>query len=218
MTQLKRNQKPDAVTKDAQWKRLYIVGGVAALMLAVLFLAGIIDLITTDARTGTIHQNNFIVLLFKLHAGFSEVQEESLMGLNLLDIAILAFFGTMSLALYPVLKRVNKIWAMVAMCLPFLGLGLFILTHDIGRSGILGAGLIIAVIMLWSDTFSKKVAYIGILANISLLVGDIGTAFSYSIILAIFIGIGYVLFIIWCALIGWRLLQLGLVEFRRNGS
>jgi hypothetical protein len=157
-------------------------------------------------------QDNFLVLLFKLHAGFSGNQMESLMGLNLLDIAILAFFGIMSLALYPALRRVNKAWAIIAVCLPFVGLGLFILTHDIGRSGILGAGLIIAVIMLRSDIFSKATAYVGMLAYISLLVGDIGTAFSYSIILATFIGLGYVSSIVWYVLIGLRLFQLGLSE------
>jgi hypothetical protein len=142
MSQLKLNQGPDAGIADSRWKSLYRVGGAAALTVAVLFLIAIIDLITADIQTGTIFQNNFLVLIFKLHAGFSGVQEESLQGLNLLDITIVALIGTMSLTLYPALKRVNKAWAIVALSLPFIGLGLFIITKDTGRSGIIAAGLI----------------------------------------------------------------------------
>jgi len=126
-----------------------------------------------------------------------------------LDIAVLVLVGVMIISLYPVLKRVNKIWAIVAMCLPILGLGIYILTHDIGRSGVLGAGLISAAVMLRSATFRKDADYVGLLANILLLVGDIGTAFTYSRTLAIIMGIGYVLFMVWCVLISWRLFQLG---------
>ena len=204
-----QNQVPDAEIADSRWISLYRVGGAAALMVAVLFLIAIIDLVTADLRTGTIFQNNFLVLIFKLHAGFSGVQEESLEGLNLLDMTIVALVGAMSLALYPALKRVNTAWAVVAMSLPFIGLGLFIITKDTGRSGIIAAGLIIAVIMLRSDIFSKSTAYTGILANVFLLVGDGGTAFSYSNIFAIIMSMGYVLFMIWCILIGRRLFQLG---------
>jgi hypothetical protein len=209
MPQLKLDQGPGAEIADSRWKSLYRVGGAAALIVAVLFLIAISDLITADIQTGTIFQNNFLVLIFKLHAGFSGVQEESLEGRNLLDMTIVALVGTMSLALYPALKRVNKDWAIVATSLPFIGLALFIITHEIGRSGIIAAGLINAVIMLRSDIFSKRTAFVGILANVFLLVGDVGTAFSYSNIFAISMSIGYALFLIWCILIGRRLFHLG---------
>ena len=118
----------------------------------------------------------------------------------------------MSLALYPALKRVNIIWAIIATSLPFIGLGLFIVPHNIGRSGIIAAGLIISVIMLRSSIFSKGAACVGITANISLLVGDIGTAFTYSSILAIIMSIGYVLFAVWCILIATKLFNAATVK------
>jgi hypothetical protein len=178
-------------------------------MVAVLFLAALLDLITADIRAGTIFQNNFLVLIFKLHAGFSGIQEQALDGLNLLDIGILVLVGVMSLALYPALKRVNKAWALVAVSLPFIGLVLFIITHGVGRSGMIAACLTSAVIMLRSDNFSKKTAYIGILANGFLLIGDIGTALSYSKLFAVMIGMGYMLFVAWCTLNAMGLFQLG---------
>jgi hypothetical protein len=97
------------------------------------------------------------------------------------------------LALFPYLSRVNKLWAIIASILHFLGLVLFIITSGIGRSGILASGLLSAVLMRQSDRFSKGIAYSGILANALLLIGDVGIGFSRSGILAVIMGCGYVL-------------------------
>jgi len=182
-------------------KRLQIIGGIAAIFSAFLLAAAIIP----------VFQDNFLVLIIKLHTGVNGVQEGSLEGINFLDFSILVLVGTMFLTLYPILKSVYKIWATIAVALPFIGLVLYLLTEDIGRSGILAAGLIIAVMMLRSPSFSKGTAFLGILANGCLLIGDIGIAYSYGKILAIFMAVGYVLVLIWYSLIGWKLFQL------RNG-
>ena len=113
------------------------------------------------------------------------------------------------LALYPILKQTSKAWAIIATGLPFVGLMLYILTQDIGRSGILAAGLVIAFMMLKSNSFSKGIAYLGILANGCLLIGDIGIAYGYGKILALFVGLGYSALILWFGLISWRFFQLG---------
>jgi len=213
------NQVTDAETADAAWKGLYRVGAAAALIVLVLFLIGIIGIITVGLQPNTTNgwftqlQNNWLVVLFKLNAGFSGVQTDLLNVLNLLDIVIMALFCIMFLALYGALRHTNKIWSLIAASLPFLGILVFLITSTAGRSALLIGGLIISVVMLQSSIFSKVTAYVGILASVLLFfAGDIATAiFSSSNIIAVLIGAGYVLWMIWFFLIASRLFQL------RNG-
>ena len=197
-----------SVDVDSRWEYIQRLGGVAAFILAALLLVAIV-LIAAGIQTGTIFHENFLVLIFKLHAGFNGVLEDSLDRLSLLDIAIMTLVSVVSLALYPILKRVNKVWSIVMVSLPIIGLLLFILTHGIGRSGIIAAGLIISILMLRSEIFRVRTAYLGILGNIALLVSDVGTAFTYSVIFAIILGIGYVLSTMWYILVGLRLIKPG---------
>ena len=219
MPQSKPNQVTYIETADSRWNWLYKIGGLAALIVFVLFLIGIIGVIAVGRQPATANdwstpfQNNWLVVLFKLNAGFSGVQPDLLHVLNLLDIVIMALFGTMFLALYVALRRTNKVWSVVATSLPFLGIAIFLITSTAGRSGLLVGGLIISAVMLQSRIrgFSKVSAYVGIVASVLLFfAGDIGTAiFSTSNIIAILIGIGYVLWMIWFCLIARRLFQLG---------
>jgi len=205
------------------WNWLYRIGGAAAIIIFVLFLIGIIGVISVGSQPATTNdwftalQNNWLVVLFKLNAGFSGVQVDFLNVINLMDIVIMALFGVMLLALYVALRHKSKIWSLVAASLPFLGIAVFLITSTAGRSGLLVGGLIISAIMLPSSHFSKASAYVGMLAGALLFfAGDLGTAiFSSSIIIAILIGIGYVLWMIWFYLIGRRLLELG---YRKPGG
>ena len=211
------NQATDVETADARWNWLYKVGGAAALIVFVLFLIGMIGIITVSPQPATTNgwltpfQNNWLVVLFKLNVGFSGVQPDLLNVLNLLDIVIMALVGTMFLALYVALRRASRIWSLVATSLPFLGIPVLLITSTAGRSGLLLGGLIISAVMLRSNSFSRASAYVGMVASALLFfAGDLGTAiFSSSNIIAIFIGIGYVLWMIWFFLIGRRLFQLG---------
>jgi hypothetical protein len=210
----------DAETADSQWNWLYKIGGVVALVVLVLFLIGIMGIVgalTAGSQPATangwftLFQDNWLVVLFKLNAGFNRVQSDSLRVLNLLDMVIMALFGVMFLALYVALRRTSKIWSLVAVSLPFLGIAVFLITSTAGRSGLLLGGLIFSTVMLRCNSFNRVSAYVGIVASALLFfAGDIGTAiFSSSNIIAILIGIGYVLWMIWFFLIGQRLLQLG---------
>jgi len=182
-----------------------------------LFLIGIVGIITVDRQPTAANgwltpiQDNWLVVLFKLNAGFSGVQPDLLQVVNLLDIVIMALFGTMFLALYVALRRTSRTWSVVAASLPFLGIAIFLITNTAGRSGLLVGGLIISAVMLRSDVFSKVSAYVGMVASAVLFfAGDIGSAiFSSSNLIAILIGIGYVLWMIWFCLIARKLFQLG---------
>jgi hypothetical protein len=184
----------------------------------MLFLIAMMSLITAGPGPGAINgwlslfQNNWLVVLYKLNAGFDGVQFDLLYGLNPLDITIMALVATVYLGLCAALWRTSRIWSIIAAVMPFLGIGVFMATRIAGRSGVMGAGLVISFVMLQSRgrVFSKVIAFVGILASVLLLAGDVGTsANSHSNLIAILIGIGYVLLMTWFFLIGRRLFQLG---------
>ncbi|MFW9788744.1 MAG: hypothetical protein ACFFE1_13775, partial [Candidatus Thorarchaeota archaeon] len=156
-------------------------------------------------------QNNWLVVLFKLNAGFSGVQQDLLMTIDLLDIVIMILVGIVFIPLYAVLRNTSRIWSLIAALLPFVGIPIFLVTATAGRSNLLIGGLIISVIMLRSNIFSKVTSYIGIVASSLLFfTGDIATAiFTSSSIVAMFIAVGYVLWMTWFLLIAQRIFQLG---------
>ncbi|MFZ5515279.1 MAG: hypothetical protein ACOY90_01490 [Candidatus Zhuqueibacterota bacterium] len=121
----------------------------------------------------------------------------------------MALVAIMYFGLYVVLKRTSRIWSIVAAVIPFLGMALFIVTKLAGRSGVMGAGVVISFVMLQSNIFGKVIAFVGVLGSVLLLVGDFGTtANSPSTVVAILVGIGYVLMMTWFFLIARRLFQL----------
>lgn len=211
------NQVSDAETAEIVWKRFYRIGVVAALSIVALLLIGIIGIISSSLQSTTNNdwfaqiQNNWLVVLFKLNAGFSGVQQDLLMTIDLLDIVIMILVGIVFIPLYAVLRNTSRIWSLIAALLPFVGIPIFLVTATAGRSNLLIGGLIISVIMLRSNIFSKVTSYIGIVASSLLFfTGDIATAiFTSSSIVAMFIAVGYVLWMTWFLLIAQRIFQLG---------
>jgi len=209
------HQVPHAKVKEFHWSWLYKVSGAAALLAGALLLVAAIDLMMAGLKPGanngwlSLFQDNWLVLIFKMHAGLGEVEANLLHVPNLLDIAILALVGTMCLGLHAALKGTSKIWSLVALALPFIGIILFTTTKLSGRSSVMGAGLIISLVMLRNNTFNKVTAYMGILANVLLLGGDFSVGIPHSNLISTLFGIGYVLLTVWFFLLGRRLLQLG---------
>jgi hypothetical protein len=206
----------NAETTDSNRKGLFNVSSVAALLVGTLLLVAMIGLITVVLRPGTTNgglsllENNWLVVLFKLNAGFSGIHFDLLHGLNLVDVAILMLVATTYLGLYAALRHTGKLWSLIAVIQPFLGIVLFMVTQQLGRSAVMGAGLVISLVMLRNNIFSKVIAFVGILASVLLLVGDFSTtASSHSTILAVLTGIGYVILMIWFFLVAQRLWQLG---------
>ena len=204
----------DAETEDSAWRALYRTGGTAALIAGVLALIAGINLIITVLQPSTINSwlslfgNNWIVLLFRLYAGVNGVRLDQLYVLNLYDIVIMALVATTFLGLYAALRRASKIWSIIALVQPFLGIIIFVATNSAGRCGVMSAVLVISFVMLRSNTFNNATAYVGILVGVFLLVGDFSGSIGRSSIIATIIGIGYVLLISWFFLVGRRLFQL----------
>jgi hypothetical protein len=209
------NQVGDNLDIDSRWRSLYKVTGTAALMAGVLLLIGMPSPITAFLPSGGTSswlpalQDNWLIVIFKLHAGFNGAQIGLLKVPSLLDIGILALVGIMYLGLYGALRRTSRIWSLVAAMQPFLGIVLFMATNSAGRSAAMGAGLVISLVMLRSGIFNRSIAYLGIAASVFLLIGDFSAGIPPSAIIAILFGMAYVLFIVWLFLIGQRLFQLG---------
>ncbi len=203
---MERSHNPSAA--NSRLHGIYIISGVSALALGMLFLLAMLSLIAVDLHSGI--TNNWLITLFKLNAGFEEIQFDQLYGPNLLDITLMALVVVVYLGLYVALKRTSRLWSMIAAIIPLLGIVIFIVTKLAGRSGVMGAGIVISLVMLRSNAFSKVIAFLGILANVLLLVGDFGTAAtSPSTPVAIAIGIGYVLLLVWFFLIARQFFRLG---------
>ena len=163
----------------------------------------------TTSSLLTLFQNNWLVVIFKLHAGFNGIESNLLYELKLLDIVIMAFVATTCLGLYVALRRTSKIWSAIAAVQPIVGIVLFIATKTAGRSAVMGAELVISAVMLRTTLFNKLTAFLGMLSSVLLLVGDFSVGITHSYVIAILTGIGYVLLMTWFFLIARRLFQLG---------
>ena len=208
------NQVTDDKTVRPRWSWLYKISGAAALLAGVLLSIGAIQLIAAILQPGaqnvwsSLLGDNWLVLIFKLHAEFSDALAELLHRLNLLDMVFLAIVGLICLSLSTVFGKARKVWSLIACALSIMGLILFITTKTAGRSSVMLAVLIISLVMLGNELFSKVIVYAGILAGIFLLVGDISVGVQSDMITILF-GIGYVLLLAWFFLIAQVFFRLG---------
>jgi hypothetical protein len=193
---------------------LFRIGGVAALIVGMFLLIAMLRLIAPGLQPNTItgwlspFQNNWLIVIFKLHAEFSGIQADSLHGLNPVDIVILALVSILCLSLSAAFGKARKIWTLVAFTLSLMAIVLFIATQIAGRSTIMLAVLIISFVMLGNKSFTKRTIYSGIFASIFLFIGDL-TVGVHSRIITILFGIGYVLLMTWLFLTAERLFRLG---------
>jgi hypothetical protein len=195
MSQLKQNHVTDAETADSRWKGLYKVGGVAALIIAVLLLCEIIVFSVWP-------QPDTVMGYFEL---FQDNWLVGLLDLDLLGMVAYFMFVPVVLALYIVLRRASESFMAIGTVLFFVGISVFFATNtafsifslsnqyaaattDAQRAMFLSAGqatltsftvgafqvsyvivsgawLIIAAVMLRSSIFSRATASSGILAG-----------------------------------------------------
>jgi hypothetical protein len=108
--------------KDSS-KRLYRLGGAACLAIALLYLSAVAVYApamrqgpapTTVLEWFDLLQNNRLVGLFYL---------------GLADIPIVILFGLVALALHAALKQTDKVWAMIAAPLAFVGMAVYLATN-----------------------------------------------------------------------------------------
>ena len=213
------NQPTNTKTVQSRWSWLYKTSGAAALIAGMLLLIGMISLIDSVLQLGTMNdwlslfQNNWLIVIFKLHAEFSGIHADLLHGVNLLDIVFLALVGFICLSLSTAFRKAGKTWSLIAFALSLIAIILFIATQTAGRSTVMLAVLIISFVMLSNEIFGKATIYAGILASVFLFIGDLSVGFHSNVITILF-GIGYVLLITWFFLIAQSLFRLGLGNFK----
>lgn len=189
------------IERSPRW--LLLIGALAGWALFGAFLIGAFGLL----RTGSLPARNWLLVLFDLNFRPSSTSSTALGAFSPLDITLLLLFGTVMAATYPALSQSRKAWAAIAVALPFVGALVFIATSTAGRSAVLVSGLISSILALRSQFGNKLGAVSGIVASILLLVvGDFGTAaFPPSALIAVLIGVGYLLWTAWLLLIAMEL-------------
>lgn len=213
------NRSDDVEGAHSGQAPLYRLSGTAALLAAGLLLAAVVELIATGVATNASggyiapFLENWLVVIFGLHAGVSGISINELQTLNFIDLGILALVAITHVGLYMVLHRTSRIWSIIALAQPFLGMALFVATKSAGRSAVMGAGLVASALMLRGGIFSKAIGWAGLLASALLLAGDLSAgAIPPSGIVATVFGLGYALLIAWLFAVGGKLIQAGSLE------
>jgi len=113
------NQVTNAETLGSDWKSLYRVGGVAALIAGVIFRRNLgVEISLFSQHTPPVTVSDWFTLL----------QGNRLLGLsylNIFDIVDYALVGLMFLALYVALRQANKSYMAIATTLGFVGIAVY---------------------------------------------------------------------------------------------
>lgn len=180
----------DATSGVPRW--MPRVSGLAAALAALVLLVGIAGL-----ATGTPAVRPWLAVLFGIDAGMGGVSLGSLGGIDPIDVVVLVLAGVAFAGFWPGPGKPHKPWMGLAILLPFAGIGVLVATGLWGRSGLMGGGLVLSLLMLGNPGF-KRLGYLGIAANLLLLAGDFATT-GRSVLVAGVVALGYVLMIAWLA-------------------
>ncbi len=199
------------IVQDAapRTKWIYWTASASALLAALMFAAGAIALLMPGSGSLlALLRGNWLITIFRLLAGDAGITAGDLYQLKALDLALLALVAATHAGLYCALHRSHRILAAVALVQPPLGILLLVLTHSIGRSAAMGAGLVISLAMLRGGPFGRWTGWMGLASSILLLAGDFGAGLAPFGPLAAVTAIGYVLLTAWLCAVAWQLFRL----------
>jgi hypothetical protein len=230
-----------------RWKSLFKIGGMAAILAAILLLIEIVIFAVWPQQTTAI--NLFTLFLANKFLG--------LLDFYLLEIIVYILFIPIFLALYISIKRINESFMLIALLLAITGISVFLSTNnpfsllnlsdqywaattEVQKSVLLAAGqaliantgqravggfnmgfflisisgFIISATMYKGDIFSKKTAYIGLLAFGISLFDYIRIIFipSATLLLLIIAVTSGIFLIVWFVLVGRRLITLEIFD------
>ncbi len=200
-------QIPQLDIKPSQNYWFSQISAMAALLVGMMMLFALFSLVAGNSILSSF-ENNWLVIIFKINAGYEGFSFDRLQGVHLLDVMIVILAGITYLGIVNVTQGAGKIWTVIGAALPFMGIGILFITKLAGRSAVMGGGLIIAVFMLRRLIFSRGMAVVGIIANVLLLTGDFGTNPTIaSTLFAAAVAVGYILLMVWFFIIARRLFQ-----------
>lgn len=170
-----------------------MVGGVAAVLSAVALLLGAAGMVA-----GAGWWRPWLAVLFGFNAGYRVSSRDELRGINAIDVALLVLAGAAYAAFWPGPGTSHVAWLALAVAQPLLGILVLVATKLAGRSGLMGGGLVLSILML-VDGKAPVVAAVGVTASVLLLVGDFGTTARPSRVLAVALALGYAVLVVWFA-------------------
>jgi hypothetical protein len=169
---------------------LALVGGLAATLAAAILVVGVFGL-----AAGSSGIRPWLSVLLGINAGVGGVTLGSLRVVNIIDVAILLAAGVAFAGFWPGPGGPHKVWMGLAILLPFAGIAVLLATGLAGRSGLMGGGLVLSVLMIGSPA-RRVLGYLGVVANLLLLAGDFATAGPSAVVAGV-VGVGYVLLVVW---------------------
>ena len=161
------------------------LGAAAAIVGAAILLVGVGAL----AR-GRASLRPWLLVLFGINAGRGGVSMETLRGVPRVDVALLVLAAATYGASWPGPGSNHAVWMVLSVAQPLLGIPLLLLTRQAGRSGLMGGGLVLSLLMVVDGVWTGA-GWLGVAANVLLLVGDFGTTGRASRLLAAVIAAGY---------------------------
>ena len=176
------------------------MGGACALLVAAVLLAGICGF-----AAGASALRPWLAVLFGINAGIRNVSLGSLRAVNAIDVVLLALASATFVGMWPGPGGSYAAWMAIAVALPIAGIPLLVVTRRLGRSGFMGGGVVVSVLMLFNAAW-MALGLMGLAANVFLLAGDFATRDRRSPITAVSVAIGYVAMIGWLVWTGTRLL------------
>jgi hypothetical protein len=186
-----RGESPETATPVGESLRRVAAFG-AVLEVAVLCL-GILGLIIATPAL-----RPWLAVLSGINAELGEMSLESLNGINPIDIVVLALAATTFAGFWPGPGRPHKLWMGLAILLPLAGIAVLLVTNLQGRSGLMGGGFVMSLLLLGDRPF-RPLGYLGLVANLVLFAGDFATTGAGSALIASLIAVGYVMLLIWFA-------------------
>lgn len=176
------------------------MGGIAAALVALILVVGLAGLVLVSVAI-----RPWLAVLLGINSGFGDVTMASLRVVNPIDIAVLALTAMTIAGFWPGPRRPHRVWMGIAVLLPLVGIGVLFATSLWGRSGLMSAGIILSALMLANSEW-RAVAYVGLAANLLLLVGDFTTLGSRSALVTCVVSAGYALLVAWFVWIAMKLL------------
>ena len=141
----------------------------------------------------------WLAVLAAANAGHRGTTRDALRGVRPVDVWLLLLAGTSYAGFWPGPGAAHHVWMAIAIAQPALGIPLLVATRMLGRSGLMGGGSVLSVLMLVDGNWTAA-GWWGLVACLLLLVGDFGTTDRRSRPLAVALSVGYAALVAW---FGW---------------
>ena len=171
-------------------RTLELAGATGASLVTACLLIGLVAL-----AVGRASLRNWLAVLIAINSGRG-ASLSTLHVVNGVDIAVLLFGALAFAGFWPGPAGPRRVWTAIAIGLPLAGIAVLFATGFMGRSGLMGGGLVLSVIMMAGGRL-RVLGLLGIAANVFLLIGDFTTAGPPSPLVTGVVAIGYLLLIGW---------------------